>query len=149
MYAIPAERSKDMLVYRLRHIYDNSEYDLACPMTLGYFSNVQKANEAIEYYRSIEGYRNYPNGFIIEECNVRTKKELTKLYEAYFSFSDGEDIYEHTDEIGVFDTKREALLAVNRFKALNQKLIMDSVLTKEIDVFEYEIDKKYALDAFD
>ena len=138
-----------MLVYRLRHIYDNSEYDLACPITLGYFSNIQMVNEAIEYYRSIDGYRNYPNGFIIEECNVGEKKELSKLYEAYFSFSDGEKIYEHADEIGVFDTKREALLALNRFKALNQELILDSILTKEIDVFEYELDMKYALDAFE
>ena len=138
-----------MLVYRLRHIYDNSEYDLACPITLGYFSNIQIVNEAIEYYRSIDGYRDYPNGFIIEECNVGTKKELPKLYEAYFSFSDGEDIYEYVDEIGVFDTKREALLAVKHFKTLNQELIMESILTKEISVFEYEIDMKYALDAFE
>ena len=77
-----------------------------------------------------------------------SKKELQKLYEAYFSFGDGEDLYEYTDEIGIFDTKREALLAVKRFKELNQKRIMNSILTKEIDVFEYEINRKYALDAF-
>ena len=51
-----------MYIYRLRHINDNADYDLPEPLTLGYFSDLSKTKEAIEYYRTLLGFQDYPNG---------------------------------------------------------------------------------------
>ena len=139
-----------MIVFRLRHVYDKADYDLPEPITLGYFSDPSKINEAVEFYRTLPGFRDYPKGFIAEECEIDccNSENVTTVYEAYFCFFDDEEIYQYSNEIGIFTSENEAKEAISNFKKYNEKSIMESVLKKEIDYFSYEINQKYATDAF-
>ena len=138
-----------MYIYRLRHINDNADYDLPEPLTLGYFSDLSKTKEAIEYYRTLLGFQDYPNGFIIEECAVESCNDaLQVIFEAYFSFSDDENIYNYSCEIGLYSSAKDAQDAVLNFKNINRDSIMKSTLNQEIDWNEYDINKLYATDAF-
>ncbi|MBR2634566.1 MAG: hypothetical protein IKD31_03190 [Clostridia bacterium] len=132
-----------MYIYRLRHIYDNADYDLPAPLTLGYFSEPSKANEAIEHYRTLPGFQDYPNGFIIEECALGAVDSMPQVvYEAYFSFSDEEKIYDYSGEIGVYTSEQDAKKAVSNFKRMNRNNIMKSILNQEIECYSYEINKQ-------
>lgn len=138
-----------MYIYRLRHIYDNADYDLPAPLTLGYFSDPTKAKEAIEYYRTLSGFQDYPNGFIIEECAVESCSVAPEvIFEAYFSFSDEENIYNYSCEIGIYTSAKDAKDAVSNFKKINRNGIMKSILNQEIDWNSYDVNKLYATDAF-
>ena len=124
-----------MRIFRLKHIYDTVGYTIASPTTVGYFSSYEKAIEAIDYYRSIDGYKEYPNGFIVEECfvEITDSVEFTGVYEAFFSFSDNDDEYEYQGELGVFASEVEAERAIEVHKVLNSDNILKSELKKELE----------------
>ena len=119
-----------MYIYRLRHIYDNADYDLPAPLTLGYFSEPSKANEAIEHYRTLPGFQDYPNGFIIEECALGAVDSMPQV------------VYDYSGEIGVYTSEQDAKKAVSNFKRMNRNNIMKSILNQEIECYSYEINKQ-------
>jgi len=56
-------------VYKLEHSRKiDEEYDTT--KLIGFFSSKEKAEEIIENYKKMEGFRDYPEGFTIEECEI-------------------------------------------------------------------------------
>lgn len=64
-----------MFVYQLTHQrkveYDNKEQKwIYCGKTIGYYSTRENAEKTIEKCKTIEGFRDYPDDFVIEEYEV-------------------------------------------------------------------------------
>ena len=61
--------SQNVKLYQLHHEYELDEGDREMK-SLGIYSSQEKAIEAIERYRTLEGFRNRPDGFVISELIV-------------------------------------------------------------------------------
>ncbi|MFT9077050.1 hypothetical protein [Ethanoligenens sp.] len=60
-----------MIVYQLMHkVIIESNENVYSGSLIGFYSSRKKAEETIKKYKSIEGFKDYPNGFIIEEYEV-------------------------------------------------------------------------------
>ncbi len=60
-------------VYKLEHkrIIVNESVDvISCTKIIGFYSSREKVMSVIEKYKSIKGFKDYPNDFIIEKCEV-------------------------------------------------------------------------------
>ncbi len=56
-------------VYKLTH-KRNSEDDAYSTKIIGFYSSEEKAIDTLERYKNIEGFKDYPENFIIEKCQV-------------------------------------------------------------------------------
>ncbi len=70
----PTEKGGNMTVYVLQHSYECGD-ELICEETkfLGVFSTEQEAKKAMEYYKTLEGFRDYPDDFYIDKYEVDKK----------------------------------------------------------------------------
>jgi len=58
--------SQETKIYPLRHVYELDDGEIEAK-GLGIYSSREKAQEAIERYRILEGFKNRPDGFVIYE----------------------------------------------------------------------------------
>uniref|UniRef100_UPI004055F5D6 DUF7336 domain-containing protein n=1 Tax=Chitiniphilus eburneus TaxID=2571148 RepID=UPI004055F5D6 len=54
-------------VYVLEHIYGNDECESENYKFLGVFDSAESAEKAIEFLSGLPGFRDYPDGFLIEK----------------------------------------------------------------------------------
>ncbi|NLD49904.1 MAG: hypothetical protein GX660_22405 [Clostridiaceae bacterium] len=59
-------------VYKLEHKrkVETNDVDRFSTKLIGFYSSRAKALSVIERYKSIEGFKDYPDDFIIEKCEV-------------------------------------------------------------------------------
>lgn len=69
-----------MYFYKLKHVRDNGDGTTSSCM-LGFFSSMNRIREAIAYYRTVEGFRDYPDCFVI-------KKDVLDFDDYDFEFED-------------------------------------------------------------
>ena len=63
-----------MIVYVLQHSYDYGEnFGYQETKFLGVFSTEQEAQKAVEYYKTLDGFKGYPDDFYIDEIEVDKK----------------------------------------------------------------------------
>ena len=85
------ERGQEQYVYLLEHSY---EYDIGDGetadeiKTLGIFTTEEEGKSAIEYYKTLEGFKDYP-----EDCFYLDRFELNKRFwvDGFFTPSDEDD----------------------------------------------------------
>lgn len=79
---------------------------------LGCFSSAERVAAAIEKYRSIPGFCDYPNGFVVFAHEVEEHAVLVYLANVYIH--DAEYEFEYSRNLGVFKMK-ETLDLPSRF----------------------------------
>ena len=87
-----------------------------CAM-LGCFSSAERVAAAIEKYRSIPGFCDYPNGFVVFAHEVEEHAVLVYLANVYIH--DAEYEFEYSRNLGVFKNEGDARLAVEVFRQDN------------------------------
>lgn len=119
-----------MDIYKLTHVHllkdqKNDEKDL------GYFSNLEIARDKINFYRSLQGFREYPNDFYIQKFEIDGDKIGSSVFEAVFYLHDEDYSIEFDYLIGVYLTEKQAEKALEEFKSQNNNLIITNPLIKE------------------
>lgn len=139
-----------MIVYELMHVYYLWENEPCggC-RELGFFSDLGRAKQAIDFYKSVVGYKDAPNAFTIRRrCVEETNDCCGELFEATVYAHDMDYEYEHDVELGLYSSREEAQRALKVFCAENQLLFEDSHLVIEEIVDRYIIDKRYCTEGF-
>ncbi|MGM9681156.1 MAG: hypothetical protein ACI3XR_06585 [Eubacteriales bacterium] len=123
-----------MIVYRLEHIHDKDDYCDVDKKDLGLYSSPEKVKDAIAFYRNLPGFRDYPNGFIVTEHDLKCEQLPERVYELYLIVHDEDYDYEYGDTVSIHATLEEAIDAKKRFLMLNEDVICKCDLIKEIDI---------------
>ena len=108
-----------MLFYQLQHLYDVAD----SAKDLGYYSSLEEVSQRVEIYKTVAGFREYPDGFIIVPLNSAVVEPDKPFYEA--------GIWNHTIDfemedyisLGFFAQEEEAQHALDYFNVLNQTTI--------------------------
>jgi hypothetical protein len=69
--------SQPTIIYPLRHEYEDGEIECK---SLGTYSSREKAEEAIERYRQLPGFRDRPDNFVIYESMLDQDTAWTEGY---------------------------------------------------------------------
>lgn len=93
-----------MDIYRLTHcqLIQNDRNE---EKKLGYFTNLSNVKKGIEFYRTLPGFKNFPNEFYIEKFKVEGRIKDKIIYEAIF--------YIHDDEFSVEFDKVVDFIVIN------------------------------------
>ena len=121
-----------MKVYELQHIAADEV------RTLGFFSGVKKRDEAIEKYRKLEGFKDYPLSFITFERNMYDGKAVYSLQ--VFIRSEEQD-FEYSHVIGVYAREADADNAAQSFIDRNRGNLEDEELAVELGIDTYKLDE--------
>lgn len=63
-----------MTVYILQHSYDYGEnFEYQETKFLGVFSSEKEAQKAVEHHKTLDGFKDYPNDFYIDEYEIDKK----------------------------------------------------------------------------
>ena len=128
-----------MKVYELQHIC------LGEVKTLGFFSSVKKRDEAIEKYRKLEGFRDYPLSFITFERNMYDGKAVHLVQVFVHSEEQG---FEYSRSIGVYARESDAENAAQNFIDRNRGSLEDEELTVELGIDTYKLDEMQYKEGF-
>ena len=128
-----------MKIYELVHMHgaetlaDGRFHYGDCAM-LGCFSSAERVAAAIEKYRSIPGFCDYPNGFVVFAHEVEEHAVLVYLANVYIH--DAEYEFEYSRNLGVFKNEGDARLAVEVFRQDNSTWWEVDGLIVEWSVFQ-------------
>ena len=121
-----------MKVYFLSHSRE-IEPGVTSSIHIGIYSSMSIVDVAIEKYKSITGFKDYPNGFIVEEYEVisQNNKEILPGQLVYFlqheySVEENGVIYDYSTNINIFENYDDA-------KRVMQEMIKESVCPKSPD----------------
>ena len=134
-----------MIVYKLIHIYDVSDYMVPDIKHLGYFSDIDKVQRSISFFASLPGFSSYPTGFVVTSYDINYTKKSNDyfVYELCCSIHDKNWNYEYENVISVHATQKEAKDAKREFKLLNkmENGILNSKLCKDIWIDARHVDE--------
>ena len=141
-----------MKIYELVHMHgaetlaDGRFHSGDCAM-LGCFSSAERVAAAIEKYRSIPGFCDYPNGFVVFAHEVEEHAVLVYLANVYIH--DAEYEFEYSRNLGVFKNEGDARLAVEVFRQDNSTRWEADGLIVEWSVDQYTLDEMNCADGFE
>lgn len=138
------------VIYMLTHSRSVEE-DVHDTKLIGFYSSRQNAEKVIKRYKSITGFCDYPEDFVIEEweANVDDFNDIcgdfkyTVFYLAH-EYYDGVE-YDYVTDIGVYSTLKKAERAMSKYRKLPQF----KEYTDGFSIDEYEIDKDHWTEGFD
>ena len=139
-----------MTVFELLHTYyvykGVVHYSLR---TLGFFRTLTDANKAIAYLRTIIGYRDAPNGFVVRRRMILGEVSCNTIFEALvYSHSHDYENYEYTAELGLFGSEIAAKNALDIYRKDNRDYYNTVSLEIEEIVNTYQIDSLYCKEGF-
>ncbi len=129
-----------MKVYELQHICSGGV------KALGFFSSLKKRDEAIEKYRKLEGFRDYPLGFATFEHNMYDGKAV---YHVQVYVSSEESGLEYAHSIGIFAREADAEKAAQSFIDRNRGKLEDEELSIELSIDTYKLDEMQFAEGFE
>lgn len=141
-----------MRIYELVHMHkaetlaDGRFHYGDCAM-LGCFSSVERVAAAIEKYRSISGFRDYPNGFVVFAHEVEAY--AARVYLANVYIHDAKYEFEYSRNLGIFQNEGDAQLAVAAFRQDNSMQWEADGLLVEWSVDQYALDERLCTEGFD
>lgn len=141
-----------MKIYELVHMHgaetlaDGRFHYGDCAM-LGCFSSAERVAAAIEKYRCIPGFCDYPNGFVVFAHEVEEHAVLVYLANVYIH--DAEYEFEYSRNLGVFKNEGDARLAVEVFRQDNSTRWEVDGLIVEWSVGQYTLDEMNCTDGFE
>lgn len=139
-----------MILHELSHIYNllDGEINYSTRL-LGYFSDIQLANNAISQYLRAPGYCDTPLAFTMRQCSVNGECKYGKVYATLIYVHDQDyEHLEHVIDLGLFANKKDALGAISQFQNDNKNFYNNTHLEIEEIVDTYVINKKYCEDGF-
>ena len=112
-------------VYFLSHYhiveYDQNNEEVGDTKHLGFFSSKELCLDAIEFYKTLEGFRDYPDGFVIDrkrvdvnDFNNVSSHYTDKVYQLTHEWYDGE--YDYISELGCYSTYEKAKIAQSLYE---------------------------------
>ena len=128
-----------MKVYELQHIC------LGEVRTLGFFSSVKKRDEAIEKYRKLDGFKDFPLSFITFERNMYDGKAV---YSLQVFIRNAEQDFEYSHVIGVYARESDAENAAQSFIDRNRGSLEDEDLAVELGIDTYKLDEMQYKEGF-
>ena len=143
-----------MKIYELVHMHraevlSDGRFHCGDIAILGFFKSLDEVSTTIKFYKNIEGFRNYPNGFVVFEHEI--EGDEASIYVAFFYMHDEEYEFEYSRDLGIFTCESDACHAIKNFRQNNlinwdnDKLVAESGVDKYVlgemnctDGFEFE-----------
>lgn len=116
-----------MFVYELTHIHANTgNGDTYDQKGLGLYTNYSSVCEAIDFFKTLPGFRDYPEGFILRRREV-FGVYAGVAYEAIVCFYTEDYEVEYSLELGLFGREQDAQKAIDVFCSENASLFREGL----------------------
>lgn len=141
-----------MKIYELVHMHgaevlSDGRFHYGDIAALGFFKSFDDVSAAIEHYKNIVGFRNYPNGFVVFEHEI--EGDTANIYVAFFYIHDEAYEFEYSRNLGIFPCESDACQAVKTFRQNNFINWDSDKLIAEFGVDNYVLGEMNCTDGFD
>ena len=141
-----------MKIYELVHMHraevlSDGRFHCGDIAILGFFKSLDEVSTTIKFYKNIEGFRNYPNGFVVFEHEI--KGDEASIYVAFFYMHDEEYEFEYSRDLGIFTCESDACHAIKNFRQNNLINWDNDKLVAESGVDKYVLGEMNCTDGFE
>ncbi|MBR2634567.1 MAG: hypothetical protein IKD31_03195 [Clostridia bacterium] len=130
-----------MELYCLEHIEDKGLYRNVELKRIGYFSSLEKAESTIRYFKTLNGFCNSPNGFIIRQVLFQDVTAMEYVYELEQQIHDTDYYYWYEKTLGIYASLSECEEAEKRFLLLNENSFSRFELISELFINCLKVDE--------
>ena len=141
-----------MKMYELVHMHraevlSDGRFHCGDIAILGFFKSLDEVSTTIKFYKNIEGFRNYPNGFVVFEHEI--EGDEASIYVAFFYMHDEEYEFEYSRDLGIFTCESDACHAIKNFRQNNLINWDNDKLVAESGVDKYVLGEMNCTDGFE
>ena len=141
-----------MKIYELVHMHraevlSDGRFHCGDIAILGFFKSLDQVSTTIKFYKNIEGFRNYPNGFVVFEHEI--EGDEASIYVAFFYMHDEEYEFEYSRDLGIFTCESDACHAIKNFRQNNLINWDNDKLVAESGVDKYVLGEMNCTDGFE
>lgn len=141
-----------MKIYELVHMHraevlSDGRFHCGDIAILGFFNSLDEVSTTIKFYKNIEGFRNYPNGFVVFEHEI--EGDEASIYVAFFYMHDEEYEFEYSRDLGIFTCESDACHAIKNFRQNNLINWDNDKLVAESGVDKYVLGEMNCTDGFE
>lgn len=141
-----------MKIYELVHMHraevlSDGRFHCGDIAILGFFKSLDEVSTTIKFYKNIEGFRNYPNGFVVFEHEI--EGDEASIYVAFFYMHDEEYEFEYSRDLGIFTCESDACHAIKNFQQNNLINWDNDKLVAESGVDKYVLGEMNCTDGFE
>ena len=141
-----------MKIYELVHMHraevlSDGRFHCGDIAILGFFKSLDEVSTTIKFYKNIEGFRNYPNGFVVFEHEI--EGDEASIYVAFFYMHDEEYEFEYSRDLGIFTCESDACHAIKNFRQNNLINCDNDKLVAESGVDKYVLGEMNCTDGFE
>lgn len=141
-----------MKIYGLVHMHraevlSDGRFHCGDIAILGFFKSLDEVSTTIKFYKNIEGFRNYPNGFVVFEHEI--EGDEASIYVAFFYMHDEEYEFEYSRDLGIFTCESDACHAIKNFRQNNLINWDNDKLVAESGVDKYVLGEMNCTDGFE
>ena len=141
-----------MKIYELVHMHraevlSDGRFHCGDIAILGFFKSLDEVSTTIKFYKNIEGFRNYPNGFVVFEHEI--EGDVASIYVAFFYMHDEEYEFEYSRDLGIFTCESDACHAIKNFRQNNLINWDNDKLVAESGVDKYVLGEMNCTDGFE
>ena len=141
-----------MKIYELVHMHraevlSDGRFHCGDIAILGFFKSLDEVSTTIKFYKNIEGFRNYPNGFVVFEHEI--EGDEASIYVAFFYMHDEEYEFEYSQDLGIFTCESDACHAIKNFRQNNLINWDNDKLVAESGVDKYVLGEMNCTDGFE
>ena len=141
-----------MKIYELVHMHraevlSDGRFHCGDIAILGFFKSLDEVSTTIKFYKNIEGFRNYPNGFFVFEHEI--EGDEASIYVAFFYMHDEEYEFEYSRDLGIFTCESDACHAIKNFRQNNLINWDNDKLVAESGVDKYVLGEMNCTDGFE
>lgn len=141
-----------MKIYELVHMHraevlSDGRFHCGDIAILGFFKSLDEVSTTIKFYKNIEGFRNYPNGFVVFEHEI--EGDEASIYVAFFYMHDEEYEFEYSRDLGIFTCESDACHATKNFRQNNLINWDNDKLVAESGVDKYVLGEMNCTDGFE
>lgn len=141
-----------MKIYELVHMHraevlSDGRFHCGDIAILGFFKSLDEVSTTTKFYKNIEGFRNYPNGFVVFEHEI--EGDEASIYVAFFYMHDEEYEFEYSRDLGIFTCESDACHAIKNFRQNNLINWDNDKLVAESGVDKYVLGEMNCTDGFE
>lgn len=144
-----------MFVFLLEHII-LSEYEPRLEKIIGIYDSKERAVDQVKYYKSIPGFRDYLDGFVIKRFELFVQGIISTVSKVYllqheYSVTCNEEVFDISTDIGVFYSKEDANIVMSQLKNNIMYLNKSDGLYSDncgFYISEYRLNNNYWVEGF-
>ena len=111
------------IIFELVHIHANAD-----SKRLGLYSGAQEISEAIKYYQTQLGFRDFPDGFVtIPHQVISPIEDSNAVYYAEAYYHDADYSLEFVAYLGIFANREDAEERLTQFKRANNRTLASDI----------------------